>query len=374
VRCITITVRLQQLDALRGVAAFSVVIDHCLGVFPFLFGDPGNLIAAILSYSPLHLFWSGHEAVMLFFVLSGFVLSLPYFKGKQLNYPEYIIKRIFRIYLPYVASLLISVLLLQMLSEHGIAGLSTWFNAMWKNPPTTAGWINLLLMLNTQEAHNINTTTWTLIYEMHISIILPLLAYFVKRVKWTIPLCLPILLIFSRSNFIHYSSFFLLGCLLAKYHDFIISYIANCKKTMVYTFYTIGSILYLFEWLTPFTFNQNIFDLFTSYGAAIFIALALGDSRAKNFLLKPQLIYLGNISYSLYLVHPIVLLTAIYSLKNVLPIYLIVLMVPFISIFIAHFYNKLVENPAVALGQKIIKKNFGVYARNTLIISKKFQK
>ena len=45
----------------------------------------------------------GPEAVILFFVLSGFVLSLPAVNGRPQTYPTFITRRIFRIYVPYLA-------------------------------------------------------------------------------------------------------------------------------------------------------------------------------------------------------------------------------------------------------------------------------
>ncbi|AIF51814.1 acyltransferase [Pelosinus sp. UFO1] len=361
-RCIVIATRIHQLDALRGLASFSVVLHHCLLVFPLFlaanFHEGIIPIVSFLTYSPLHLFWAGHEAVILFFILSGFVLSLPYFQENQQKYFKYIIKRIFRIYIPYVVSLIISALLLQILSEHGIVSLSKWFNAMWKSIPDFAGWLGLLLMVSTDETHNINTVTWSLVYEMQVSIIFPLLVYLVKKANWRIVLCISILLIFHKSHLVHFSSFFIMGCLLAKYHYSISSYIANSKKAMNFTFSIVGLIFYLFEWLIPFNLSHNVLDLLTGIGASIFIALSLGDDKVKGFLLKPKLIYLGKISYSLYLVHPIVLLTAIYSLKDFFPIYAIVAMVPLISIVVAHFYNKFIENPAIALGRNFIRSKY----------------
>lgn len=354
-----IATRIHQLDALRGLASLSVVIHHCVLVFPLFFATIFHQetipIVSVLTYSPLHLFWAGHEAVILFFVLSGFVLSLPYYGVNQPRYPKYIIKRIFRIYIPYAVSLVSSALLLQLFSEHGVIGLSTWFNDMWEHLPNFASWLNLLLMLNTNDTHNINTVTWSLIYEMQISIIFPIFTVLVKKVNWKIVLCLSILFVFHKSHIIHFSSFFIIGCLLAKYKNQISSYVTNSKKIMIYIFYGIGLIFYLCEWLSPFNFNRNSLDLITSIGVSIFIALSLGDNQIKEFLLKRQLIYLGSISYSLYLVHPIVLLTAIYSLKDFVPIYLIVAMVPLVSIVVAHFYNKLIENPGIKLGRMFIR-------------------
>lgn len=76
--------RVRALDGIRGLAAVVVVVHHTFLVSPLLANPyqnpydvrPGT-IAWWATYTPLHLFWDGTEAVFVFFVLSGFVLSLP---------------------------------------------------------------------------------------------------------------------------------------------------------------------------------------------------------------------------------------------------------------------------------------------------------
>lgn len=61
--------RFNEFDSLRGLAAVSVVLCHLLPL--------GNYtLINTLDKTPFHLLWAGHEAVILFFILSGFVLSL----------------------------------------------------------------------------------------------------------------------------------------------------------------------------------------------------------------------------------------------------------------------------------------------------------
>src|ERR1700754_945064 len=85
--------RLLQLDSLRGFAAMTVVWHHWRQAYwatpPRWFMQP---------------FSAGHEAVILFFILSGYVLSLPVWINRQPRYADYLIRRISRIYLPYVAA------------------------------------------------------------------------------------------------------------------------------------------------------------------------------------------------------------------------------------------------------------------------------
>lgn len=73
--------RISELDSIRGLAALSVVLCQILNIFPPL--------PKILSYTPIRIFW---EAVVLFFVLSGFVLSIPFIRTTNFSYTGFLIK------------------------------------------------------------------------------------------------------------------------------------------------------------------------------------------------------------------------------------------------------------------------------------------
>ena len=85
--------RIASLDALRGVAAFSVVVSHLL------------LVLSVL-HAPFPASWRAflaRWAVLTFFALSGYVLALPYFSGRAPTYGTFVVRRFCRIYLPYAA-------------------------------------------------------------------------------------------------------------------------------------------------------------------------------------------------------------------------------------------------------------------------------
>jgi peptidoglycan/LPS O-acetylase OafA/YrhL len=106
------TGRIDSLDSVRGMAAMSVVIFHVLISFNMFYKAIhfkfDNVIVKWLTMTPLHTLWSGYEAVLLFFVLSGFLLALPFVDERPPRYVEYAIKRFCRIYIPYLFAMLMS--------------------------------------------------------------------------------------------------------------------------------------------------------------------------------------------------------------------------------------------------------------------------
>src|SRR5437764_6970660 len=131
--------RFAELDSLRGLAAFTVVINHHLNALPQVFDQTvyakDEWWLAALKYTPLHALWGGHEAVIFFFVISGFVLALPYFK-RELHYTPFILKRLSRIYLPYIVAVAVAALAAAGLARGSITALSSWFNGSWTEPLT----------------------------------------------------------------------------------------------------------------------------------------------------------------------------------------------------------------------------------------------
>jgi peptidoglycan/LPS O-acetylase OafA/YrhL len=93
--------KLGALEAIRGAAAIYVVIHHMLGST-----ELKNVAPALLR-GP---FRFGQEAVIIFFLMSGFVIYLATYKKLSLSFRPYFFKRFFRIYPVFVGTLLISVI------------------------------------------------------------------------------------------------------------------------------------------------------------------------------------------------------------------------------------------------------------------------
>ena len=92
--------KLIKLEALRGFAALYVVLHHSL---PHYWVLAGVNIGGLLRF--------GQEAVILFFLLSGFVINYAFETGKDKTFRSYFLKRFSRIYLPLTLIMLLGYLI-----------------------------------------------------------------------------------------------------------------------------------------------------------------------------------------------------------------------------------------------------------------------
>jgi peptidoglycan/LPS O-acetylase OafA/YrhL len=98
--------KLEKLEALRGLAAVYVVFHHAI---------PYHM--EVGGFNVSFLFRFGQEAVILFFLLSGFVINYSFSRSRDKTFRNYFLKRFLRIYIP-----LIFVMFLSWVSECVRAG------------------------------------------------------------------------------------------------------------------------------------------------------------------------------------------------------------------------------------------------------------
>ena len=101
--------RVDKLEALRGLAAIYVVIHHTVTHWYYVGGfNLGNLNRF------------GQEAVILFFLISGFVIKFAFEKARDKSFRTYFLKRFYRIYIPLLIVLFIGYFLMSYNAGHWI--------------------------------------------------------------------------------------------------------------------------------------------------------------------------------------------------------------------------------------------------------------
>lgn len=373
--------RLPELDSLRGLAAFVVVMYHFVLMWPewlwSMHGIQWHGLHLTVFFHPLY---TGHEAVRLFFVLSGMVLAFPYIRGRSQPYPIFLVRRILRIYGPYVVAITFSIIGAAI--WHGPHGHGKWAASFWSEPIRLSLVLQHIAFIGVYDWNQFNFVIWSLIYEMRISILYPFLVILILRLKTRSALLLAGVLSFitalivwhqpeSSATFnlmmtVHYVGLFIVGILLAMHLKAISAWFRSLPSVVRYGMlilsfflYNYGSLLWHLDDRLPLFIAG---DWLVAAGAVGFIIVGLNLPLAQRFLNSLVPHFLGKISYSLYLIHAPILLALTFGLHNrisywaQLPIYLTT------AITCAYLFFIFVEQPFVRAGQRLGKKKLPLVA------------
>lgn len=360
--------RYHAIDGLRGLAALLVVLHHCVLVSPEFFdaykskGAPSTLVWA-LTHTPLHLAWAGSEAVFVFFILSGFVLTLPFLRSNAPSWRVYYPKRLARIYLPVWGSIVFSLIMAYCVPRVNNSGYSEWINvhAADINPLRDA-----VLVLGTGI---LNTPLWSLSWEIVFSLLLPVYLFLAMRLRknWMVWLAgtLAIIALASVLNEdkLVYLPMFGVGVLMAVHKDQLQRWAAKMGP-MSWACLIAACVLALTsKWIIP---GVPALDALAVVGGALALFTFLHFAPTVRFGERASMRWLGKISFSLYLTHePIVVSVALLT-GTTSPLMVVAISLP-LSLLVAAGFFRLVEKPshnfANALGRVIDKRSVAAAAR-----------
>ena len=159
-----------ELQAIRGIAAFTVMLSHCMYYYNYEYN---------IKYVS-QLAFNAHAAVVVFFVLSGYVLASSLLKTRLdvSRLISFYIRRFFRIYPALFVGIFIGIT--YVITFHGFAQpaiVSSWWIIEHRKFPDV---LHLILAFA-----GISTTLpipiWTLFIELVASALLPLYIAFIIR-------------------------------------------------------------------------------------------------------------------------------------------------------------------------------------------------
>jgi len=356
--------RYVELDALRGLAAFTVVVYHLSRAYEY---KPRWFLKPMVA---------GTQAVILFFVLSGFVLSLPFWnKGANGNYGRYIIRRFFRIYVPYVAAVVVAALGAWKLLYSRLP-LSPWFYMTWQTAITTK-LLGRELLMDTTPA--LNTAFWSLRYEVLVSIAFPAL---LVGMRWLKPrVAFPLVLIASVGagverarlrtpvgvvELAHYGLFIVAGALLAAERQRLHEIWRRMTGVVRAAFLGASAFCY-FGYAASVGKRIHLRvpeDLSCAIGAGGLILCSMHSRRLRGILLHRIPEYLGRISYSMYLVHGTVLFATLNLLYGKTSIGVMAGVYLVMTFAAAHLFCIAIEEPSLRLGKTLSMKAGRMHGRD----------
>jgi peptidoglycan/LPS O-acetylase OafA/YrhL len=357
-----------ELDSLRGLAALVVLVNHLemawSDAYPAGSGIGVSLVNLTLPFGP--------EAVILFFVLSGFVLSLPAVEGRPQSYFTFVTRRVFRIYLPYLVALTVSVAASLCLHDHP-AG-DNWVLSFWSGPVQWRAVGQHVMFLGVYDTNVFDPPIWSLIHEMRISLFFPLLCSIVLRLKnkWAFALAifLTALVSWLEKKYpdgtmipvaltLHYTTMFILGICLARERTRIALWFSRISRPVRISFGIASLLLLAFAWPGFIPLAMRIFHLhftlfaqwLTALGAGGLIVICLNSPSCKRILHWTPIRFLGQISYSLYLMHFIVLLCCVDLLFGRISLSMILCVAFVLSIAVSWCSYRWIELPSMNLGR-----------------------
>jgi peptidoglycan/LPS O-acetylase OafA/YrhL len=371
------SVHFEGLDTLRSIAAITVVINH-IETYRIKYG---NEILDLGKFSFYNI--SALVGVMLFFTLSGFLITYLLLKEKQktntIDVKGFYIRRILRVWPLYFFVLIVSILILPLLVKnyHGVEFLSDdsfylrLFFCVIIMP-------NFLRMFGISGFVGFNQT-WSVGVEEQFYLIWPNIIKFSKK-----HLNLILIIIFLFFTFIGHFFNFLYNhieghpVIFKMLFNFFITFKINCMAlgglganlyynkskllNIIYNKYVeVGTILITFVLWFVIGFNPPLCDEFYSV-LLLIVILNVATNPNKIVSMNWNVTnFLGKISYGIYMYHMIclVLLNGIgdkyfksYFNNEFTGIVIINILTLFSTIIVSHLSYKFLETPFIKLKSK----------------------
>ena len=345
--------RLETLDGLRGFLALAVFAHHASITY-------GYLKTGIWQLPPSSFYkMLGQTGVSFFFMITGYLFwSRLLSSGQSIDWRGLYIGRVFRIGPLFVFAALVAILLslhrthwtLNYPFQDVALQIAQWFSLGLYGQPGVNGYNTGQLMAG---------VTWTIYYEWLFYFSLPALAVAAAS-RSHLALVVTTLFLIPRLPGVfpdpekYYISLFLCGMLTASIHK---KYPNFSLKAPVFSVVAFALLGYLYS-----TFDTAFDNMAIVTMLCIFIIVASGSSLLGILTTRPAL-RLGNLSYSIYLLHGLTLTLTFspklqigtWAMASTSHYWATIMLTTIALVLVSTAAYLLIEKPGMALGKKINK-------------------
>jgi peptidoglycan/LPS O-acetylase OafA/YrhL len=345
--------RMRHIDALRGLAALLVVGLHVTQIYPQLspqYPLPGQWLSSVAQNLDI-----GRVGVVLFFLISGYVIPDSIRLDRPAPLTTFAIRRFFRIYPAYWVSI-------------PLCALATWW--LWGMPFTATDFlVNLTLLQDLFGITSASGVYWTLFVEIMFYLLCIALALSrnLRDARRIAMLALSLALIHTLGMYVAWRgvslnlwlvslplhfSFMLCGTLFRLHDDGMpLSIIARTLSWGL-----VAYLLIVFPASAVWAIGpRNNYVVASAIGLALFVAGTCAQRPRAHAMVS-----LGSISYSIYLFHVPVMMSLLWWLQRQpagsawraqhLGTYLLANVV--ITVALATLVYRFVERPGIELGHR----------------------
>jgi peptidoglycan/LPS O-acetylase OafA/YrhL len=279
-----------------------------------------------------------------------------------MRYSVYVVRRFFRIVAPLAIALLFSAGLYFSIQPVRLPGLSDWANDMiWNQPVTAVAFFRHVFMFGLSGDTFMDSVIWSLVYEMRISLLFPVLYFLCRKSPLTVTgvacvVCVLMQAVMKSHHMalyvgeglwqslvltLYYVPFFLLGICVYHYRMWIKQTVSKLNRWQI----TVFSLLVL-------ALALDKHDVLIALSGVGPMALAWSRAGVCQFLSHKLFVFMGRISYSLYLVHMLVMASLMQTLYGrASPLFMALAML-MLSPLVAYIFYVCVERPFLTLGRQ----------------------
>ncbi len=305
-----------EIDGLRFVAIAAVVGVHVWGYWTHLAGRTYPAMTGLDRLVEKTVALGGY-GVHLFFMISGFVLAVPFCKhalsgGPSVNLAKYFWRRLTRLEPPYIISMLVFFFTMPLF------GKGTW-QSLFPHLVASLAYAHNLVY---GEGSLINNNAWSLEIEVQFYLLMPMLAAMLwLSTGWRRLSLAGLTVFFSASalwlppdfpnTVLHYGQYFLIGILLCD--AWTVSW-RNITRT------ALADAPGLVAWPAFFAVNHSspglVADLVNPWLIGLFFFSALRGTWHGRALSYGPIPLIGGMCYSIYLLHARVIAILVHGLLS----------------------------------------------------------
>jgi len=317
-------IRYLELDALRGIAAVMVVFFH----YSVRYGQ-------LYSYQvePLFKFDIGLYGVQLFFIISGFAISLTL--EKTTHAVDFMVSRFSRLYPAYWAGVILTFAVVY------------WFSLPGREVDIKTAVINMTMLQTWFNYSNVDGVYWTLTVELCFYLIMWFL-FAIKAMHRINVIALFWLLLIIGYGFVEkngiYSIHWAVKLLLLLNHGAL--FIAGIMFFRIMHAEKLADYLIILLCLAA---EYYLFGELAYLIAVYFLVFFLFSKNYLRFIAIKPLVFLGTISYSLYLIHQNIGYVIINAMRkaDALNSFNVIVLPLMASIFLAALMQRYIEKPSL---------------------------
>ena len=368
------TNKINAAESIRGLACLAVVLSHLsLTFFPQLHNFDVSTVPQygfldVIHHSPLAFFFSGTGAVFVFFVLSGYVLSLSSFNkpNPAERLKKSLIKRYPRLAIPAFLSCIISYLVCYLVVD--VSHVSAWGAALAKTgfhlkDAMYEGTIGAFIF----GGASYNWVLWTMQIELFGSLMIYFASYFYTKSQLLTGGFLLLCLLLAH----HISQTMLLGILSFVLGMGLFLYAKTLKLPVSIALFLFG--LYCcgvhdssasYQLFTQLL-NGQAYDYLNFIGGFCVVYAVLKGQWLAQIFDRQAFVFLGKVSFSIYLLHLSILYALGIPFFNILHLYLgcsyllaglgACLFTVIVSIGLAQLYSRYVDEMAIKVSNRLAK-------------------